>query len=378
MTAPSPAGTATADRHSNAAAAVLCLTLPGDVLLYILLPLHVAAFGVSLPEAGVLLAANRLVRIVGYGWVARYFQRHGPRRSCLVATLGAALSTLGYALLSGVLALLVARLVWGLAFAALNITVQVLATAEPTGASRRSGRSRSIVAIGPMLALVFCTALSLVIGPREVFLLLGAAALLALFIVPRLPETRGPALGGGPRVALPSTLDAWSFMQGFALDGLFVIGLSILASAAIPDDAALAVGAALALRYLAEMLLGPVGGAGAERWGPERLLVGLSVASAAGLVAIGLGHIWAGAIFVVLLRGLLQPLPAPVAALRHPGAERVPAIARVATWRDLGAGVGPLAAGALLPLAPPAIVYGVTALLLCVASVALLHRRSPR
>jgi len=367
-----------ADRHSDAAAGVLCLTLPGDVLLYILLPLHAAAFGVSLPEVGVLLAANRLVRIVGYGWVARCFQHHGPRRSCLVATIGAALSTLGYALLSGVWALLVARLMWGLSFAALNISVQVLATAEPQGAARRSGRSRSIVAIGPMVGLLAGTALSLSIGPRPVFALLALAAAAALAIVPKLPATRGTPLSSGPRVTLPSRLDVWSFMQGFALDGLFVIGLTVLASAAIPDDAALAVGAALALRYLAEILLGPVGGHAAERWGAERLLVLLSLAAAAGLVAIGFGLLWSGAIAVVLLRALLQPLPAPVAALRHPGAQRVPAIARVATWRDLGAGVGPLAAGALLPVLPAWGVYGGTALMIALVSLTLIARAPGR
>jgi hypothetical protein len=38
----------------------------GDPVLYLLLPLHAAAFGITLPEAGLLLAANRIVRIFGY------------------------------------------------------------------------------------------------------------------------------------------------------------------------------------------------------------------------------------------------------------------------------------------------------------------------
>ena len=40
----------------------LSLALPGDTLLYLLLPLYATTFGVTLPEAGILLAANRLVR----------------------------------------------------------------------------------------------------------------------------------------------------------------------------------------------------------------------------------------------------------------------------------------------------------------------------
>ena len=130
-----PASPATADRASRDAALTLGLGLPGDTVLYLLLPLYAAEFGVSLPEAGVLLAANRLVRIAGYGWVARGYERFGPRAACIAAALGAAASTLGYALLSGLFPLLAARLLWGLSFAALNIATQALATAEAHGAS---------------------------------------------------------------------------------------------------------------------------------------------------------------------------------------------------------------------------------------------------
>src|SRR5438477_10701527 len=97
-----PASLATADRASRDAALTLGLVLPGDTVLYLLLPLYAAEFGVNLPEAGLLLAANRLVRIAGYGWVARGYERFGPRAACLAAALGAAGSTLGYATLRGV------------------------------------------------------------------------------------------------------------------------------------------------------------------------------------------------------------------------------------------------------------------------------------
>jgi MFS transporter, DHA1 family, inner membrane transport protein len=84
---------------------------------YLLLPLHHETFGVSLAEAGLLLAANRLVRIAGYGWVARLYAERGPHAARLLAALGSLLSTLGYAALSGVWALLIARLIWGVSFA---------------------------------------------------------------------------------------------------------------------------------------------------------------------------------------------------------------------------------------------------------------------
>jgi predicted MFS family arabinose efflux permease len=363
-----------ADRASRDAAIVLGLTLPGDTVLYLLLPLHAAAFGVTLAEAGLLLAANRLVRIIGYGFVARFYEHGGPRRACLAATLGAACATTGYALFEGVWWLLLARLLWGLSFAAMNIATQALATAEASGAARRSGVSRALISAGPMIGLPVGAVLAEFIGAPSVFFLLGAVSLLALPFAWRLPEGEGARIGGGPRFALPKPLDAWSFVQGMTMDGLFVIGLSILAAAALPQGAVLAAACALSVRYLSEILLGPPAGWLAERFGAARVLLIVSLASAFGLAVIGAGWFWIGSAVVVGLRGLLQPLPAPVAAARAAAGDRVAALARMATWRDIGAGTGPLVAGVLLPLAPPLVLYGAAGLLLALASVAALRR----
>lgn len=371
-------GLAAADRATRNASLTLALAQPGDTLLYLLLPLYPDAFGVSLPEAGLLLAANRLVRIAGYGWVARTYQRRGPRVSCVAAAIGAAGAALGYALLpADVWWLLPARLMWGLSFAAMNIAVQALPTAESQGMARRSGRSRAIVAVGPMLGLLAGAVLSGVVGPRPVFIALAAVALVAVPFALRLPAGKGQPVRGSRRFAVPSRLDVWSFVQGMALDGLFVLGLGLLAREALPDHAAIAAGLALALRYLAEILLGPPGGALAERFGATPLLVALSCASAAGLAAIGFGALWSGAFAIVVLRGLIQPLPAPIAAAANPGPQRVMALARLATWRDLGAGFGPLVAGLLLPLLPSAVLYSATALLLALAALALRQTARP-
>lgn len=366
------AGVAAANRASRGASITLGLTLPTDTVLYLLLPLYPDAFGVTLAEAGLLLAANRLVRIVGYGWVAGAYERRGPRASCIAAVIGAAVSSLGYALApAGLLGLLLARLVWGLSFAAMNIAVQALPTSEREGMASRSGRSRAVIAAGPMLGLIAGAALSTVVGPRAVFSILAGVALLGLPFAAGLPGGRGQAVRGGTRFGIPSRLDAWSFVQGVALDGLFILGLAVLARQTLPEEAAIAAGAAMALRYGAEILLGPPGGMLAERFDIVRVLVLLSCGSAIGLAAIGLGALWSGVIAVVLLRGLIQPLPALVAAEANPGPGRVRALARLATWRDLGAGIGPLVAGALLPVVAPSVLYGITAALLAGTALAM-------
>ena len=365
-----------ADRAAFNSAATLGLALPGDTVLYLLLPIHAAAFGVTLPEVGLLLAANRLVRIAGYNWVAGFYARKGPRAACILAVVGAALSAITYAGASGVWLLLAARLIWGLSFAAMNIATHALPTAETSGAARRSGWSRSIIAAGPAVGLVAGAVISEFYGPRIVFALLAVVAFCALPFALRLPSTPENVVSSGPRFARPGAISIWSFAMGLALDGLFIFGLALLAKANLPDGAAIAAGLAMALRYVCEILLSPVGGAMSHQLGARRLLVVLSLTAAAGLLLLGLGGVslWVGAVVVITLRALLQPLPAPVVAEAFPGPARVPALARQATWRDIGAGAGPLVAGFLFPVLPALVIYAGAAGLLA-GSALLVGRR---
>jgi hypothetical protein len=67
---------------------VLGLVWFGDALIYVVLPLHAEAFGVGLGMVGVALSLNRIVRIVGYGWVAVLHRRLGLRALTASAALG--------------------------------------------------------------------------------------------------------------------------------------------------------------------------------------------------------------------------------------------------------------------------------------------------
>ena len=163
-------------------------------------------------------------------------------------------------------------------------------------------------------------------------------------------------------------------MEGLTLDGLFIIGLSLLAQGALPDWALLAAGVLMALRYLSEILLSPLGGRIADRLGAERMLVVLSLAPSVALVGFGAGWLWGCAFAIVVLRALQLPLLAPIVAHRHPGHERIQALAARAVWRDIGAGTGPMLAGLLLPAAPAVLIYGGAALLLSAAALACLRR----
>ncbi|MEZ5816868.1 MAG: MFS transporter [Hyphomicrobiaceae bacterium] len=369
-----PPTAAEADRASFHAALTLALTLPGDTLLYLLLPLYAASFGVSLPEAGLLLAANRLVRIAGYGWVGRYYAAHGARAATVLGACGALVATLSYATLSGVWALLVGRLIWGLSYAAMNIANQALPTSTAEGAAKRSGRSRAIIAMGPTVGLLGGAVLAQTFGPRSVFLVLAAIAAVAPFVAAGIPKRREVLLAGGPRFERPGALSLWSFAIGFTMDGLLMFGLGLLAAASYPRGAVLAAGVAMALRYAVEVGFSPVGGHLAHRFGARRTLVTASLGAALGLGLLSADGwlLWVAVVATIVLRALTGPIAAPLVAEEFPGPERVRALARQATWRDIGAGTGPLAAGFLFQVASPLAIYGSAAVLLAVTSLMLL------
>lgn len=93
------------------------LSLIGDTSLYAVLPTHISDAGVSLANVGLLLSANRFIRLILNGPVGWVYDRY-PRRYLFVAALFVgALSTAMYSLTDGFWPLLAGRLLWGLAWA---------------------------------------------------------------------------------------------------------------------------------------------------------------------------------------------------------------------------------------------------------------------
>ncbi len=76
-----------------------------------------------------------------------------------------------------------------------------------------------------------------------------------------------------------------------ALDGLFIFGLSLQASVVLGGNAVIIAGGLMALRYVSEMFLSPLGGRVADRYGVVRMLLLFSMLSGLALAAFcGLGH----------------------------------------------------------------------------------------
>ena len=353
-----------------ASSSALSLALLGDALIYAVLPVHAAAFGVSLAWVGVLLSVNRFVRVFAYGLVARCTEVFGLRRMCIVACVGAVLSTALYWAGEGTALLLFARILWARLRRARARDPRLrggtpsqrrraggLEPRDPAhraggGAARRrlaGGRAGSARGLpGARGATCIAVPLAWSLPPDR------RAGLVA--------EERHPALGR------PRPLDGLFFLQGFGVDGVFVVSITLLIAEQRSVAAAVMSGAALlAVRHLVDAAAGPVFGAMGDRHGAARILGITVVLTAVGFMGVALDFTVAGALVLLVFRGAIASL-GPVAIVQA-AAETDPimgSLARMQAWRDLGAAVGPLATGLVLGAVSAATLHGMVAALLLV------------
>src|ERR1043165_9962351 len=186
-------GNTRAYRETIVAAACLGLVWPGDALIYVVLPLYPSAFGVEIATVAILLSVNRVIRIVGYGWGAPLARRFGANTLTAAACAAGALSTLGYGLLSGVMLLFVARLMWGRAYGVINLTNTAYGYGDGTRAGMHVGLNRAVSTIGPVLALGLGGWIVTLTDPRMVFVIYGVIGLLAVPLALTLPRLRHAA-----------------------------------------------------------------------------------------------------------------------------------------------------------------------------------------
>src|SRR3954453_6586922 len=177
-------------RDTILAAVCLGLVWPGDALIYVVLPLYAAEFGVETAAVAILLSVNRVIRIVGYGWVSPLARRFGANTLTAAACAAGALSTLGYGVLDGFLLLFIARLMWGGAYGVINLTNTAYAYGDGQRAGTRVGLNRAVSTLGPVLSLALGGWIVTRIGPQGVFVVYGLVGLLAVPLALSLPRLR--------------------------------------------------------------------------------------------------------------------------------------------------------------------------------------------
>ena len=135
---------------------VVALSLLGDQLLYAVLPVMHEAMGIPVTAVGLILSANRLVRLVTNSLAGYVIERFGRRWPFIGSLLLGGLTTIAYGGLSGVWVFLIARLLWGTAWSFLRMeglsTALDVATVSTRG--RMMGIFQSISRLGGAIAML--------------------------------------------------------------------------------------------------------------------------------------------------------------------------------------------------------------------------------
>jgi MFS transporter, DHA1 family, inner membrane transport protein len=355
-------------RPTVLASIVLALALLGDSLLYAVLPLHATTFGLSLASVGVLLSANRVVRIFAYPVLTRVAAT-GLRRFTIAAAALGAMSTLTFAFATGTWTLLASRIAWGIAFGSLSLSSFAYATAWNDGAGRRVGLSLSLRELGPVVSLTFGAAAVAAVGVRPtltVFGVMSMAGVAAAILLPDLATVHERTITRASR--LPSSADCRSLLAGFVLDGIFpaTIGLA-LARSGSTTETVVSAGLLLAFKRVAVMLLAPMSGRLADRLGERDVTAAGFVIAALGAFLIAFDSAIGGAVLIGC-GAAVTATTIPLAAAADRPEQTVAALARTSMARDFGAAAGPLTALILFDVAGVTVVYSTAAVMLALGS----------
>ncbi|MDA1237687.1 MAG: hypothetical protein O3A15_01930 [Proteobacteria bacterium] len=341
---------------------VLSISLLGDALLYVVLPVNDHLFGVSMIWVGILLAVNRVIRTFTYGWIALLGEQIGLKNLCIISAITAILSTFGYSLFSGPIPLALARILWGLSYAGLLLVTLAYAVEDRSKAGIRIGFSRAVEQIGPLVALTFGTWLAGQVGPKNVFSYLAYASLLCLPFAFALknPSRKPPSAKRKKKTNVfsqPNSFDFLIFLMGLAIDGIFTVTISLMwLNHVTPETAIILGGLVLTGRRLMEMMTAPLAGIISDTFGVQKPLIFASILAICGLFFVGYGWLIIGSVFIIVARGALGTLfPTAVSLLKEGSA--LENLARNQTWRDIGAAVGPFGTGFLLIIASPMLIH---------------------
>jgi MFS family permease len=358
----------------------VALSLLGDQMLYAVLPAVHEAVGVPVTAVGLLLSANRLIRLLTNslaGYVIERFGRHWP---FVLALLLGGVTTVTYGVVYGVWAFLVARLLWGTAWS--FIRIEGMSTALDTASEETRGRYmgffQAISRNGSAIALLAGGIFADTIGFRITFILFGActcsAALLAHVEMRRQRANSTPptiirsTTSSPPPTPVPTTLRALDTLtrwrMGVASCGTFSAFLvSSLVSAtlgymlrmrfgampvlgAVPVGIASLTGVLLSTRGFLDLGFAPVAGYLADRWGQHRMIAYAMFVNILMVIALALPlSLWCviGILLAVSIAGVtLNVTFNTVAGDMAPPGKRSMFLSLFVTCQDLGSATGPL------------------------------------
>lgn len=378
-----------------AVSGTVAFAIMGDSLLYGILPLAAEDLGLLPQQVGLLLSANRLIRLLSNTWLSTLFARFGPYRTFVVSAILGVLTTAVYGLGWGFLMLLMARMAWGISWSGLRQgSYQAIWAGAGSAAGRLMGLMWGVVRGGSAVSVLLGGFLFDRYGYQVTVWTIAAISTLAIPIALRLSWPAGAQIGKpvsqparnmlqGWQEALSDPLQRTVLLVGFfklLLNAILIATASLFLAERFGDQAGgvllgLEVGAlagiVLATRWFSDLFLGAVMGALSDRIGRIRLPVLLILLLCLGLAVM----LWTTASLSILaLLGVLITstgvnviLDAYANQLALGTAQPELFVGAYTTASDLGSALGPLLAFTLVTAVGFAPVYGVAALLVLVA-----------
>jgi MFS family permease len=386
-----------------AAGTAIALCIMGDSLMYSVLPLHAAHLGWALPLVGILLSANRIVRLISNQWAGSAFERYGPRIPFVGSAALGLTTTFAYGLSAGFLVFLLARIAWGIAWSGLRQGGYV---ATWTGTQNIRGRLTGLLlglirfgsAAGVVLGGVIYDHFGFVVAVET----LAVIGLLAIPVALSIPWHRWTSNADATEPTPPGTVTRTGWQQSlelafgrpelrwlsitsfftYMLGGVIVSTTSIyILSKTTQATDALVFGVGVATitgllhgaRWSTNLLIGPLVGAMSDRIGKSNTLLILILCMFLSLITAWTAQA-TGAIVAFLVVLLLDgSLVVVVSATANTVATETPYphkfIAAFATLTDAGSALGPLIAYSALATTQLPIVYvsGAAILTICIA-----------
>jgi MFS family permease len=340
---------------------VVALSLLGDALLYAVLPSRPGTFSLQVWQVGILLGANRLVRLGTNELAGRLVRRSHSNGPLYGAVAAGSLITAVYALPIGFWGLLAARLAWGACWSLFRVEGYLAAIAI----SNRRTRGRifavyqAITRVGQGGGVLVGGLLVDAIGITSTFLMFGGATLSGVFLLAKTPRRHGTEQNAGmePKRDKPA-IGLWGCALALTMVEQMVANLTgrIVADRVgplIPLSMGVTslTGLLLGFRSFGALVLGPLTGLAGDRFGRRRLLMVLIALEGCCIAGIALSRTWFLVVASILMQfavgngvHLLLYTLAGDAATQQNGAIRV---SRFSTFLDLGTAAGPIVGFAL-------------------------------
>lgn len=356
----------------------MALSLTGDSTMYAVLASQTELLGIGLGVVGVLLGANRMIRIPGNLVSGAFYDRGRRRPLFLLGLVLGILSTMSYGLVRGFWPLLAGRVLWGIAWSLINVGGynMILDWSTPEDRGRMAGLYQVAFMLGLALSPILGGALTDTVGFRQAVRICAAVSGVGLLVaLVALPET-------APGVRVQSKISVVisrriQLRQGFgrlrSMDRSLLVASYVYLVVLLVNSGVLmstislyveqrwgstlpvghtAIGVAslggllLAMRALLGIVGGPVAGAISDRMGDRWPVVraGLLLGSFGFVVLVflqGLGAVPLGVTMVSLSAGALAATLVALVGDMVEGQRQGIAMGGLATAGDIGSAIGP-------------------------------------